>query len=122
VAESAGGLSFPLLTTPLHLRAAELSAVFATYPNPFNAGQGTARIVYYLKSPGNVRLQIRSLGGDLIKTIVDADTPVGLQETAWDGRNEQGRQVLSGVYLGCIEIRYTDGTRDRLVRKLALVR
>ena len=117
-----GGQAFPLLTTPLHVRAQELSAVFSAYPNPFKAGQGGTKIVYYLKSAGNVKLQVRTVSGELVKTLVDAEAPAGMQAAAWDGRNERGQRAISGAYLLVIDVKYADGSQQRLTRKLALVR
>ena len=49
--------------------------------------------------------------------------PSGLnQATAWDGRNGRGNVVTNGACIAGLEVVYDDGGRDRLRRKIAVVR
>jgi len=70
-------------------------SLFDNYPNPFNP---ETRIGYTLPTASHVTLEIFNILGQRIKTIVDEDQTVGKKEITWDGRNEQGEQVASGVY------------------------
>ena len=45
-----------------------------------------------------------------------------MHEAAWDGRNANGLWAVSGIYLLRIEVRYTDGSKERLMRKVAVIR
>ena len=68
------------------------------YPNPFNP---ETRIAYTLpQSEGRQRAQLviyNSLGQKVV-TLVDMPQPAGLYEVVWDGRDEQGRALGSGIY------------------------
>jgi len=65
------------------------------YPNPF---KGQTSIDYQLPIRGHVKLSIYNVAGQLVKTLVDADQTSGNYSIAWDGRNDQGQTVNSGVY------------------------
>jgi hypothetical protein len=74
---------------------AEDFSLFDNYPNPFNP---ETRIGYTLPKASHVKLEIFNILGQRIKTIIDEDQTVGKKEVIWDGMNEQGEQVSSGVY------------------------
>jgi hypothetical protein len=66
------------------------------HPNPFNP---TTTIRYALSQAGPVSLRIYDVGGALVRTLVDTErTSAGAGEATWDGRNDGGRPVASGVY------------------------
>ncbi len=52
---------------------------------------------------GHLVLKLYDLSGRLIKTLFDGDSVVGTQTTYWDGRNDDGSLVASGVYVLQIE-------------------
>jgi hypothetical protein len=65
--------------------------------NPFNP---STTIEYSIKERARVTLRIYSVTGQLVKTLVDeVQPPLGLRAVGWDGRNNQGQPVASGVYL-----------------------
>ena len=65
------------------------------YPNPFNP---TTTLRYALASTASVRLAVFSLDGRLIRTLIEGKVPAGEHQTVWDGRDEEGNVVPSGVY------------------------
>jgi hypothetical protein len=65
------------------------------YPNPFNP---ETIISYSLPEAGHVSLRIYRINGQLVKTLQDADQSPGMYERIWDGKNEFGNKVSSGVY------------------------
>jgi hypothetical protein len=65
------------------------------YPNPFNP---STRIRYTLPEAGFVTLKIFRIDGELVKTVQDDYQPAGRYEKVWDGRNDHGAKVSSGVY------------------------
>ncbi len=65
------------------------------YPNPFNSA---TTIAYRLGRAVHVRLEIYSVLGQLIATLVDAPQQPGTYRLLWDGRDRRGTQVSSGVY------------------------
>lgn len=86
----------------------------AAYPNPFNP---TTTIPYQLLlGPGTamVELKILDMRGMLVQTLVSAQQETGQgYEVIWDGRNQAGRFMPSGVYIASLSV---DGeTRGRLI-------
>ena len=64
-------------------------------PNPFNP---STEISYQLPESGSVRLEIYSLVGQPIRTLVQEDQKAGAYTVTWGGRDSHGREVSSGVY------------------------
>jgi flagellar hook assembly protein FlgD len=67
------------------------------HPNPFNP---TTRISYVVPdgAPQRVSLVIYNVSGARVRTLVDEARPAGRHEAFWDGRDDRGTQVGSGVY------------------------
>ena len=67
------------------------------YPNPFNP---TTTIRYSIASAGRVSLRIYNAAGQLVRTLVDEDQVPAAEglSVIWDGRNNGGQDVASGVY------------------------
>lgn len=66
------------------------------YPNPFNS---TTSIKFGCEYRGAIKLELFDIGGKKVRTLADCDFDPGEHELVWDGRNDQGRDVASGVYL-----------------------
>ena len=77
-------------TTPLAF------ALNQNFPNPFNP---TTTLSFSLPEDGRVTLVIYSLSGQQVRTIVDGLMSAGRQTVVWDGRDDHGNAVSSGVYL-----------------------
>ncbi|KAA3636002.1 MAG: T9SS C-terminal target domain-containing protein, partial [Calditrichaeota bacterium] len=65
------------------------------YPNPFNP---TTTISFSLPQSGNAQLEVFNLLGQKIKTIFDGQADAGLNTVTWDGTNNSGQTVASGIY------------------------
>ncbi|MCZ6776871.1 MAG: T9SS type A sorting domain-containing protein, partial [Ignavibacteria bacterium] len=78
------------------LNVPEFFAVSPNYPNPFNP---TTTIVYQLPSASNVQLVVYDILGQKIKTIVNERLERGRYTVTWDGRNDAGLPVSSGIYM-----------------------
>jgi len=65
------------------------------YPNPFNFA---TRIRYRLKRDGQVELAIYNLQGQRVKTLVSGFSTAGGNAVSWDGRDDSGQGVPSGLY------------------------
>ena len=70
--------------------------LFQNYPNPFNS---TTKIRYDLASNGKVKIKIYNLLGEEVMTLVDATQVAGTYEVLWNGKNDKGSDVASGLYL-----------------------
>ncbi len=70
-------------------------ALLQNSPNPFNP---TTTIRFSLAKNANVRVEVHNVLGQLVRVLENGDHAVGLYETTWDGRNNAGNEVASGVY------------------------
>jgi hypothetical protein len=66
------------------------------YPNPFNP---STTFRYSLGHPGDVSIRVYDMLGQLVRTVVDATQNEGYHETQWDGRDNTGAIVASGIYV-----------------------
>lgn len=69
--------------------------LFQNQPNPFSP---ETRIGFELPQTGEVELAIYSPDGRLVRTLVTGERPAGPHTVHWDGLNDSGRKVSSGVY------------------------
>ena len=70
------------------------------YPNPFNPA---TVIGYQLSVVSDVKLTVYNLLGEKVAALIDARQNAGKYQVQWNGRDRQGRQVSSGVYLYRLE-------------------
>jgi hypothetical protein len=83
------------------------------FPNPFNPA---TRIPFELTRGGRVALSVFDVAGHRVRALLDQELPAGLHEAAWDGRDDAGQAVASGVYL----YRMQAGTRTETRRMVLL--
>ncbi len=88
--------------------------LFANQPNPFNPA---TMLRFEIAQEGAVSLAIYSVQGRRVRTLVDTVLAAGRYERRWDGRDDQGRDLSSGVYF----YRLISGD-DELTRRMTLVR
>ncbi len=81
-------------------------------PNPFSGG---TRIGFRLPAPGRVELRVFDPAGRVIRTLLSQSLPAGAHQCAWDGRDQAGQPVGTGVYFA----RLAAGNRT-LERKLVV--
>ncbi|MGB4309862.1 MAG: T9SS type A sorting domain-containing protein, partial [Candidatus Cloacimonadaceae bacterium] len=72
------------------------TALDGNHPNPFNP---ETTINYSVKQPGPVKLAVYNIKGQLIRTLVDEGRATGRYKLIFDGRDDRGRSISSGVYL-----------------------
>ncbi len=84
------------------------------YPNPFNP---STRIEFALPQAVDVRLEIYDIRGVQVRTLVNSLMPAGYHNTKWDGRNDAGNAVSSGIY-----ILQMQAGKQRFVKKMTLLR
>jgi hypothetical protein len=65
-------------------------------PNPFNPA---TVIQYEVQKPAHISIHIYNTLGQLVRTLVDRQETTGVYRITWDGRNDQGERVASGVYI-----------------------
>jgi hypothetical protein len=73
----------------------KVAVLYQNYPNPFNP---STSIEFSLPARERVSLKVFDVSGRLVRTLVDGPLSDGSHRYAWDGRNERGASVASGVY------------------------
>lgn len=90
-------------------------ALTQNFPNPFSP---RTEIRFALPQAGSVTLDVYDVAGRLVRSIVsDRRMPAGEHLKVWDGRNERGQKMPSGIYF--CRLKVADGT---VTKKMALVR
>ena len=84
------------------------------YPNPFNA---STVIRFFTPVAGRASVTVYNLLGQEVRKLVDEHLEAGHHATRWDGRNDAGQHVSSGVYL----YRLQTG-QSAMTRKLVLIK
>ena len=95
------------------------TVLLANYPNPFNP---ETWIPYQLAKPAEVTVSIQSADGTFVRTLELGQLPAGVYQEKdravyWDGKNEQGESVASGVYFYTLKAGDFSATRKMLIRK-----
>jgi hypothetical protein len=84
------------------------------YPNPFNP---STNISFYLPSRSQVKLEIFDVRGARVRTLVDGVRDRGTHAALWNGTNDAGAPVASGVYYYRIE-----AGKETITKKLVVMR
>ncbi len=90
------------------------TALAANYPNPFNP---QTTVAFALADPAPIRLDVYDLLGQLVRHLATGPWPAGSHSVVWDGCDDAGAPVATGVYLCQLQL---DGRR--YTRKMALIR
>jgi len=72
------------------------ATIDAIYPNPFNPNTS---IAFSLRDAGPVRVEIFSVGGQLVRVLLNDATSAGEHTLRWDGTDQAGLPAASGAYL-----------------------
>lgn len=86
----------------------------ANVPNPFNPA---TTIQYQIAQDGRVTLRVYDVAGRLVRTLVDRAQAAGAYEARWNGTDEAGRPVASGVYFYRIQSDDFSQTRRMVLLK-----
>lgn len=87
------------------------------FPNPFNS---STRIQYTLPEDAETYLRILNIQGQVVRTLLQQEQTPGVYHVTWDGRNNQGQSLPSGLYF--YEIRaYGDSRLYSTAQKMLLV-
>jgi hypothetical protein len=91
-------------------------AMSQNYPNPFNP---STTIAYDIPEGDNVHVQLNvyNMRGQLVRTLVDESKSEGSYQIQWDGSDNYGRRVSSGVYFYRIKAGEFSKTRKMVILK-----
>ena len=95
------------------------TTLLSNFPNPFNP---ETWIPYQLAKPAEVKVSIHMADGTLVRTLALGQMPAGVYKDKdraayWDGKNEQGESVASGVYFYTLKAGDFFATKKLLIRK-----
>ena len=74
----------------------QVNALAQNYPNPFNP---ETSIAFSMKEAGNVTVDVYNVKGQKVKTLLNEYRSAGNHNVVWNGRDDNNKQVASGVYL-----------------------
>ena len=107
------------LATRGDLEVPENYELFPAYPNPFNP---QTTIKYQLPSTGDVKLTVFNLQGQEIQRIETGSQTAGIYSVVWDGCNQYGQSVASGMYLYRLEVTSENQQSFIMTRKMLLMK
>ncbi len=83
-------------------------------PNPFNP---MTKVAYQVPHESHVSIRVYDVSGRLVRTLLDNTIDPGHHEVAWDGRNDRGESVGSGVYFCTMEADAFHGSHKMMLLK-----
>jgi hypothetical protein len=89
-------------------------ALFQNHPNPFNQ---STKIEFTLAKSGFVSLIIHDLVGRKVRTLASEHLSRGQKSVLWDGKNDSGEDVASGIYFYQLRVRDYSATRRLVLLK-----
>ena len=93
-----------------------VTKLFGNYPNPFNP---TTTISFSVaQTYSSVTLNIFNIKGQKVKTLINEALPAGKHSVIWNGKDEKGKNVSSGVYFYKLQV----GGRYSCTKKMLLLK
>lgn len=92
--------------------------LLGNYPNPFNP---TTTIKFNLENKAKINLGIYNIKGQKVKTLIDEERKAGLHQISWNGLDDNGNSVSSGVYYTILDI-HEEGIDYTSVKKVILLK
>lgn len=89
-------------------------ALYQNFPNPFNP---ETNIGYTWNKSGSVTLKIYDVNGQEVRSLVNEIQSVGSHSVGWDGYNNIGQPVASGIYIYRIETADFTSTRKMILMR-----
>nr|MDK2850544.1 hypothetical protein [Candidatus Cloacimonadota bacterium] len=112
----------PSITIPITLKSVSnsdlvnpaITRLNGNFPNPFNP---VTNIRYSLKEAGRVKLNIYNLKGQLVKQLLDTEVSAGDHQVVWDGKDDRGNSVASGIYFYRMQAQNYQATNKMMLMK-----
>jgi len=88
--------------------------LYNNYPNPFNP---STTIKFQVAKRANVNIVIYDILGTKVRTLLDSKKPAGEHEVVWDGKNNSGKPVTSGIYFYTLKSKNFTKTQKMMLIK-----
>ncbi len=92
----------------------EGNAMLHNYPNPFNP---TTNILFNVAEEGQVEIKVYNIKGQVVKSLLNENRAIGSHRVIWNGDNNNGSKVASGIYFIRMKQANTNVTRKILLTK-----
>ncbi len=92
--------------------------LFGNYPNPFNP---STTISYALPFASEVKVTVYDLRGSVVRTFMLGDQSAGYRNLLWDGKNDVGESISSGVYIYTIRAVSLEGNGKTFTKSSKLM-
>jgi glucose/arabinose dehydrogenase len=89
------GNIYRLFATPTTVETSPARGALSIGPNPFHA---TTTIAFSMPAPGRVALEVFDVSGRRVTTLMEGAAPRGPNTMLWNGRDANGKALVSGVY------------------------
>lgn len=90
------------------------TSLHQNYPNPFNA---TTAIGYELREAGYVTIHIYNVMGQRVHTLIDGEKQTGFHSVSWNGKDDEGQILASGLYFYEMKVGHFHQIRKLLMLK-----
>ncbi len=98
----------------------EKNRIYPNFPNPFNS---STRVTYELDENSGVQILVYNMLGQLVRTITENEwETAGLHTTEWDGTNQKGIVLASGVYFIKMVLKSETGRETELSERLIFLK
>ncbi len=95
------------------------NAILNIYPNPFSSNSKSETNIYYTISDNAlVTISIYNIKGEKVKTLTRSSQTKGEHKIVWDGKNQNGKQVSTGIYF----IRLNTNNQGGNTKKLLIIK
>lgn len=116
-----GGVDFCLMAAPGAMSTTgsvpKSFALLGVYPNPFNP---STEVIFDLAQTAEVNVVVYNVLGQPVRTLLQGVLETGRHVVAWDGKDQRGDQLATGVYWCRLEARTPSGQRHLFVTKMVL--
>ncbi len=114
----------PVVSIPVHVAGSSanddnqnspaVTRLDKNYPNPFNP---ETTIRFSIKNAGDVNLNVYNMKGQLIRRLVNQNLAAGPHHVVWNGKDDNGNSVASGIYLYRMESLGFSATQKMMLMK-----
>ena len=91
-----------------------VNELLGNYPNPFNP---ETTIRFNVSEPGSILIEIYNVRGQRIRTLLNKHIDAGEHSIIWNGQDENGREVGSGIYLYIMRMEDFSQTQRMILMK-----